>query len=835
MTATDERPYELGRRLSDRLREVLQPKVADVMVATLGTSWVSSAAKGGGKPSDLQFLLKVLRQHHAAFWRGSSTFNDSIVGRAAVLDLISYRNRLSHFDEADPFLISDAVIFTGRAESLLQSLHLPVSEAFVKAADEVRFGHADLTFKSDDLSAALLAALQSIQSTNVIPLSFDGRSVATPAQVLQLPPWDSTFVGRKEVINDLLDLLSPNNRVAYIIIDGPGGIGKSATAAQAIYQMMQSGATPYDRILWLTAKDTELTATEKRHLPPDFKNLHDLLARICRLCNLNLPNEAGSPTTADLLHAAVAMLSTNRVLLVVDNLETVEGSEIHSFLESRLPYPSKALVTSRVRRWVGSRVQVRGLSAEDVQILVGDLFRIRTGRPVTVPPHLADQLVEWSGGVPLAIRWLVASTGYQIDNLTTTISAPADRFDEALLEFCFENLAKSLSSLDKRVLVLLSLLPSPMSRERLVRILQVQPSEASASIERLEECSLVIAEDDGYRYTVLPLTRRFVRLLSEAWTSENESQFAQQALEAYVREITERYGNEPPSAPFLEQELDNLSFAFEYCSSHRLWSSVMHLARAVSEHLGFVGNNEARLYFGRTAAKAALQMGDKSSHEWFLAFDVAWVLLHTGQLDEAESIWNSILADNRSADVRVRAMSLKNLALVERMQAELSTVDVEEKLMKAAQLAEASIALWESIGDQHWATTTRGTLATIHLDQGQFDSAYADYVEIRVVHESNRHDEGVAITCSNMARVLIRQGNYDEAESLLDISEQIDRRLGRKQGLAAHFERRGDIAIARRDVTLALQNYQASADLHKEIGSLIRLRRVEEKIGKFTE
>ncbi|MCI5163884.1 MAG: hypothetical protein D3917_18090, partial [Candidatus Electrothrix sp. AX5] len=50
----------------------------------------------------------------------------------------------------------------------------------------------------------------------------------------QLPPLDACFLGRAEELTELLERLQPGKVVA---VCGPGGMGKSALAAQAVHQL----------------------------------------------------------------------------------------------------------------------------------------------------------------------------------------------------------------------------------------------------------------------------------------------------------------------------------------------------------------------------------------------------------------------------------------------------------------------------------------------------------------------------------------------------------------------------------------------------------------------
>jgi hypothetical protein len=99
-------------------------------------------------------------------------------------------------------------------------------------------------------------------------------------------------------------------------------------------------------------------------------------------------------------------LTTQRALIVIDNLETFPEAErirLYQFL-NLLPHGCKAIVTSRRRSDVDARViRVDRMDKKDALDLLGELAR--TNR------HLAKAEPEWqtlyevTGGIPLPLRW----------------------------------------------------------------------------------------------------------------------------------------------------------------------------------------------------------------------------------------------------------------------------------------------------------------------------------------------------------------------------------------------------------------------------------------------
>ncbi len=806
------------------------PVIDSKATKKLGNDWPDvlareTASKGGGRPpsyskSDPYTLLVVLTEKPHFFFRAGAALTQA---KGAASEMRDVRNKqVAHKKpDAPPFTMRDVRRLAENALRVLESLGVAPTGALVHLYAEIEALSATAPDTEQPLSRTMLDVLEALAGGR--PLQFEGRALRDDAtDALLLPPLDY-FVGREDKIAEILDLLHPNTRVSYVIVDGPGGIGKSATAAQAVHRIRAE--RHYERVIWLTAKDVLFDHQGRHELTPDATSLHDMLVLLLQLDNKNRDlRQYEAPE--DLLAAVRRLLSETATLLVVDNLETISGGAIHTFLEKQLPIPSKALVTSRIRRWAGARVQISGLSSEDVGILLNTLISQRTGKAHDDSSELAELVTEWSGGVPLAILWLLGRSGYDPARLAALVAEPPHLFGEDLLQFCFKGLAEDLSRLEHQILSLLAMFPSPLVRDRIARILGRPPSEVGGSLDHLEELSLVLG-DEEYRYTVLPLSRRFIRMKTPEW--QDEHQFAQRAVRAYVVDITRRYGNEPPPPEFLQAELLNLTSIMEFCETHEYWDLMIDLTKAVSEHLGSVGNSDERLRFGQAGARAAAALGDKEAQAWFMAFDVAWVLLHRDRMEEARQIWNSILHDNDVKDLRVQAMCLKNLALHHRMLAK-SSGDSQSLLDEAQRLATEALQRWETIGDEHWSTTTRATLASVFLAACDLVSARREYEETYRFHKWNGHAEGQAISASKLAQVHMRAGttaDLDVAERYLAEAEAIDRRLGRKPGIAGHLERRAELARRGGDIEAARALLVAAAQLHKEIKSWTRLRRVE--------
>ena len=155
------------------------------------------------------------------------------------------------------------------------------------------------------------------------------------------------FFGREKELKTIADALAPEARGWGALVDGPGGIGKTALAIRAA-ELTPAGR--FRRIIFLSSKERELTADGQRSLGtfvlPGYLEMLNAIVR-----ELDQPDLAKSPEKerSDLVLRA---LSDRDVLLVLDNLETLpepDRDQLFAFL-NRLPRGCSAIATSRRER-----------------------------------------------------------------------------------------------------------------------------------------------------------------------------------------------------------------------------------------------------------------------------------------------------------------------------------------------------------------------------------------------------------------------------------------------------------------------------------------------------
>lgn len=250
-----------------------------------------------------------------------------------------------------------------------------------------------------------------------------------PQHNLPVPDFDETgFFGRRDELRRIKKAIKGPYPVVSIL--GDGGIGKTSIALKAAYDLLEEPSSQFDAIVWVTAKATMLTPHEIQQINGAIKTSLGLFARAA--------DELGGANSADPVKDVLEYLENFRILLVLDNLETVLDSRLRDFL-LELPHGSKVLITSRISLGIENPVHLGPISEEDATRLLRALARIRNVVSLErLPQESIERIASQMDGHPAYIRWFVAGiqSGKRPEDLIGN--------NELLLDFCMSNVYEYL-------------------------------------------------------------------------------------------------------------------------------------------------------------------------------------------------------------------------------------------------------------------------------------------------------------------------------------------------------------------------------------------------------
>lgn len=270
------------------------------------------------------------------------------------------------------------------------------------------------------------------------------------------------FIGRTEYLNELYKKIKQdNNRI--IQIDGIGGIGKTSFVHHFCKLLLTNEAyvNDFEFIIWTSAKQNKYTPTGIKVITDYISNYLELINDIYRfIIHNNLLDENCNDDTEDVV---INFLKNNKVLLVIDNLETLNDSDLSNFLE-RFPNNSKAILTTRETLGDFFLVRLNLLGFEEKKEFPDFLnsqykwFSNASSRSFTeLYYQYLPELYAYTKGMPLAGQLIAyqISQGTSIELVIKNLKT--GKAYEDILEFCFKGSIDKLTKEEQIIIYIISL------------------------------------------------------------------------------------------------------------------------------------------------------------------------------------------------------------------------------------------------------------------------------------------------------------------------------------------------------------------------------------------
>jgi len=545
-----------------------------------------------------------------------------------ILDkLVPVRNRIAH---NRPLYYDDCRIMALFIQDILQE------------RDSV-WGHVETTL-------ALLAGERSSKETKSM-------------HNLPMPDYEETgFIGRKKQINDLkkLCLQSP---YPVITVIGDGGVGKSALALKAAYEIMDASDCPFDSIAWTTSKTTLLT-------PQEIKNIENAIQSSLAMFQ-NVSDYLGPIGMTKPFEEVLTYLSTFKILLILDNLETVLDEQIRQFLGNLPSGGSKVLITSRIG--VGAYevpFKLQPLDEGEAIQLLRALANIRQVEKLGQMPN--KQLGEFCKKMknsPLFIKWFVSAV--QTGRRPEEILDKRDLF----LEFCMSNVYDYLSDDSRQVLSSMLCIPSKHSQAELAFLNDMDSMILESAIRQLRTTTMFTisssVKDSSFasKYELSDLARDYLSKHHPVrFEEERNFKKRRQQLIAAI----EQMNAEQVSDPYSFYSIDRRSESDMIVANYLREALLKARSRQFKEADDFVAKarNLAPEYFevyrveanikaqqdnysaARTAYEAAIELNPQSAplRYWYAGF----LLRYQNELEEAlKEFKEAAKLDPTSVDIQI--------------------------------------------------------------------------------------------------------------------------------------------------------------------------------------
>jgi len=587
-------------------------------------------------------------------------------------------------------------------------------------------------------------------------------------------PQQPYFFGRADELKAIITSLSPDSRTWGVLIDGPGGIGKTALAIKAAHDAPEE---LFERKIFITAKVRELTPEGEAKLTdftrPTFLAMLDELGK-------ELGEELSRLAPDERPNALRLALAGKKALIIFDNLETLpeeERTRLFQFL-SRLPEGNKAIVTSRRRTDVDAHiVRLDRLARDEALQLLAEL--------ATKYPPLAfasqkerEDLYEITQGNPLFIRWIAGQLGSE-GSQSRTIAEACAFIDKAPkgndpLEYIFGDLLETFTADETKVLAALTYFSLPAKLQWIADMTTLPERAAETALEDLTDRSILISNIESRTFFLPPLTAKFIRTRRP----EAVSQIGD-ALTDHAFALAQEYGGESNYEGFgaLEAKWDFISAALPRLlvgDNDRLQS----VCSLLDQFLDFTGRWDEWLWLSEQAEMRAIAADDKE-HAGMRAYQTGMAYSRHNQPDlvlacatRAAEYWKETTPQNKVLAIRLRGVGY----------------ELQKDYPAAISAYREALEIHRIISPESVATAFNG-LAEAERAGKDYPAAERDYREALRIAKTNKNDEFVASITGNLAELALDREQWAEAESFAREALALAEKVGRLELIAGDCRR----------------------------------------------
>ncbi len=399
------------------------------------------------------------------------------------------------------------------AKCVVADLQFLVSDTFVKYITR-----ADLPARSPTRIPLFLPQVPEVS-----------RQAIREEQRLPQPDY-SKFVGREPEQKKIQEVLNPADRRYLVAINGIGGVGKTSLALQSAHK--SNADKEFERYVWVSAKKSRLTSEGVREMTPGLSSLDDLLVHIAVG---DETAELAIDSPGELYSSAINSLKKRRTLLIVDNLETVDDAEEIGIFLTKVPAPSKVLVTTREQIPEGSvEIRLREFGITATREFLKNEAVAPNGR---VGLRLSDTDVETihdaTGGIPLALRWVLGLLSQENAKLEEVLRTLSGR-DSEPLRFCFSNVREKLPADARKVLLAFAQFTPEGTEQLASELSNVVGKSFDRAMDQLRQFSLLNRDDLSQAFSLLPLTREFVESDVAPQVTDDIAEYKRRAIDLCV-------------------------------------------------------------------------------------------------------------------------------------------------------------------------------------------------------------------------------------------------------------------------------------------------------------
>lgn len=655
--------------------------------------------------------------------------------------------------------------------------------------------------------------------------SFPTPTTPEPTKVVPSSlPSQPYFFGREKELGIIAEAIAPEARTWGALIDGPGGIGKTALAVRAADTAPDSN---FDRKIFLSAKVRELTPQGERQLE-DFMlpNYMTLLTELGR----ELGNDSIERTDpSDRANAVRRALTSVRVLIVIDNVETFPEAEhvrLYQFL-SRLPATCKAIVTSRRRADIDARVvRLDRLAYKDALDLLGELAK-NNRHLQKATERERRELYEMTNGNPLLLKWAVGQLGRPgsrcrtVNDVSEFLKAAPAENDP--LEYIFGDLLDTFTESETAVLAALAHFKEPAKVKWIADVAGLAENVALTALEDLTDRALLMSDETQQSFLLPDLAAAFLRRKRPDVIANTGQRIANRADTSAVENGYDNFER----FPILQSEWPAIAAAlplFMAGDNDRL----QKVCTALDTFLHFSGRWDEQLAVSEFAEERALTAGDFYSAGW-RAFDAGWIYYLRGTSQRVLACATRCAAHWQSAP----QAGSREAAFASRLRG--IGYELEQNYAAATEAYQAALELYRAAGvEGAEIATTLSSLGDVAHAQENYSAAESYYSEALQTAQTADDWENLTTITGNLAILAVDREDWTAAEKLAREALQFAEKVGRQESVGSQCSFLAAALVAQDRIQEALPYAQRAVEVFTRLrqpGRLEYARSVLESCG----
>lgn len=614
----------------------------------------------------------------------------------------------------------------------------------------------------------------------------------------------TSFFGRQKELEVIAKALLPQTRTWGVLIDGPGGMGKTSLAVKAA----EIAAPQFDRVLFVSTKVQKLTPDGVVAVSNSIVAAYpEMLNEIARL--LGLPKMAEKPEEERpaLIKAAV---QTEKVLLILDNLENLDKRQQNLLFEfvSDLPPSCKAIVTSRRRTDVDARI-IR-LEKLDQDAALEYLEELSAGRELLAKASREDRLhlYEETGGNPLLLRWIVGQLGRGgCRNLSSALDLCRKAAKENdPLEFIFGDLLETFTQAETKALAALTYFSQKIEVKFISELADLSKTATQTALGDLANRALVIPDEADETFALVPMVADYLRRKRPEVVAETGNRLEKRAYAL----IMENGWKKHDRFPTLEAAWPGIAPAMDLFLAGDN-ARLQTMCAALQGFLNFQGRWDEWLALSEKAEIRAVSAAQHSKAGW-RAYDAGWIHYLRQQADAVLTCADRAAAHwvAAKAGAREKAIAICLRGLGHRLKNDFPAAIIAFR--EALDLDRSLAAESEDVA------SGLNILAEAERLSGDFAAAEPHYSEALRVARAVGFAEGVATYTGNLCGLALDREDWPTAETMAREALPLSEKLGRKELIALDNNRLAEAFLRQGRAAEALPHAQKAVEIYTRLG-----------------